>query len=879
MPFLHWLRTWLRWRTLERRVDRELQFHLDEQVRTYVAAGMSAEAAHRRARVDFGGVQQIKEQCRDVWILPSIESWWQDLRFGARMLLRNPGFTLIAVLTLGIGIGANAAIFSVVYGVAIRPLPYPAAERLVVLHGTHPEFGRNPYGSSMLDFEDWQEHAASFESMAQLVRWTFNLTGRDVPERLAGGRVTGSFFPLLGVPALLGRTLAPEDDRPGHEFVVVLAHAAWQRVFGGQLDVIGQVVSLNGRPHTIVGVMPATFRFPEEDVLLWAPLGEQLGASERGSRFLFAAARLRDDVALGDAQGEMDVIARRLAQDYPDSNTDWGVRLVSAHDTLVGDVRPTLLVLLAAVGLVLLIACGNVASLLLARASTRQRESAIRAAIGAGRGRLVRQFLTESLLLGALGGTIGIILASWSVRILGSQLGLDIPRMDQVRIDSTVWAFTIVVSMATTVLFGLLPALQGTRVTLNQALVDGTRTQAGGGRGRQRLRAALVVSEVAMALVLLIGAGLLARSFTSIMAVDPGFDPRHVLHLSAFLGPPTYRTVTAQKAYVGRALDRIERLPGVIAAASVSQLPIVDGHGSVSFQIEGRPAPLGDAPAAGYSAVSHRYFEAMAIPIRRGRGVQAGDVEDARLVAVINESMARRYWPAEDPLGQRFRWARDGDDQGWLTVVGIVGDIKSSGLDADDPPTVYAPYEQRQFPWLRWTSVVVRTESDPRGLIAAVRSQLLQIDPNQPVHGIATLADTLDGSVAGRRLNALLVSLFGVVAALLAAIGIYGIVSYHVVQRTHEIGLRRALGAQRRDVLAMVLGQGLGLTTIGLIVGLGGALAVTRYLDSLLFGVTPTDATTFVGVPVLLLVVATVASYVPARRAARVDPLVALRGD
>ena len=813
------------------------------------------------------------------WILPSIDSWWQDLRFGARMLRRNPGFTLVAVLTLGLGIGANAAIFSVVHGVAIRPLLYHAADRLVVFHGTHPEFGRNPYASSLLDFEDWQTHATSFEPMAQLVRWTFNLTGRDVPERLAGGRVTGSFFPLLGVPALLGRTLAPEDDRPGNEFVVVLGHAAWQRVFDGDPDVVGQAVSLNGRPHTIVGVMPATFRFPEEDVLLWAPVGEQLGASERGSRFLFSAARLRDGVSQGDAQAEMNVIAQRLAQDYPDSNTDWGVRLVSAHETLVGDVRPALLVLLAAVGLVLMIACGNVASLLLARASTRQRESAIRAAIGAGRGRLVRQFLTESLLLGALGGTVGIVLAYWSIRILGSQLGVDIPRLDEVRIDLTVCAFTVVVSMATTVLFGLIPALQGTRVTANQSLVDSARTQAGAGRGRQRLRAALVVAEVAMALVLLIGAGLLTRSFASLVAVDPGFDPRNVLHLSAFLGPPTYRTVPAQKAYVSRALDRIERLPGIIAAASVSQLPIVDGNGSLSFQIEGRPVPAADAPAAGYSAISHRYFEAMAIPIRRGRGVQSRDAEDARLVAVINESMARRYWPSEDPVGQRFRWAREGDDQGWLTIVGVVGDIKSSGLDADEPPTVYAPYEQRQFPWLRWTSLVVRTESAPRTQIAAVRAALLEIDPNQPVHSIGTLAETLDGSVAGRRLNTLLVSLFGVVAALLAAIGIYGIVSYHVVQRTHEIGLRRALGAQRGDVLAMVLRQGLGLTTIGVVVGLGSALAVTGYLDSLLFGVTPTDATTFVGVPILLLAIAAVACYVPARRATRVDPLAALRAD
>ena len=726
-----WLRALIGWRDVDRRVDTELQFHIDAQVEAYVTAGLSPDEARRRARVDFGGRQQITEQCREVWILPTIESAWQDLRYAVRMLRRNPGFTLVTVVTLALGIGANTAIFSVVHGVVLRPLPYPDADRLVVLQGAHPERGTHPYATSRPDFEDWRAQTTSFESMAQFAYWTFNLTGREVPERLLGGRVGGAFFETLGAPALLGRALTADDDRGGREFVAVLAFGAWQRVFGGDPAVVGQAVTLNGRPHTIVGVMPATFRFPAEDVELWAPIGDQLG-TDRGSRFLFTFGRLRPDASLDDARGEMAVIARRLATDYPDSNSDWGLALVPAQDTIVGDVRPALLALLGAVGLVLLIACGNVASLLLARAASRQRELAVRAAIGAGR-------------------------------------------------------------------------------------------------------------------------------------------------MSVFLGPPDYREIEAQKAYATRALERIERLPGIAGVASVTQVPIVDSTSSLGFQIEGRAVPLSEAPTANYLAVSAGYFQTMRIPILRGRGVQRVDAAGAPLVVVINEAMARRFWPVADPIGHRIRWARESDDQGWLTIVGVVANVKSRGLGVEEAPAVYAPYRQRAFPWLRWVSLVVRTEGDPEARIADVRRQLLAVDPNQPVYGIETLAATVDVSIGTQRLNALLTSLFALLAATLAAIGIYGVVSYHVEQRTREIGLRRALGARPRDVVAAVVREGLTLSLGGIALGLAAALVLSRYLASLLFGIAPTDPLTYAVAPLLLLAVATLASIVPARRAARVDPMRALR--
>ena len=869
-----WLRALIGWRNVDRRVDTELQFHIDAQVEAYVTAGLSPDEARRRARVDFGGRQQIAERCREVWILPTIESAWQDLRYAVRMLRRNPGFTLVTVVTLALGIGANTAIFSVVHGVVLRPLPYPDADRLVVLQGAHPERGTHPYATSRPDFEDWRAQTTSFESMAQFAYWTFNLTGREVPERLLGGRVGGAFFETLGAPALLGRALTADDDRGGREFVAVLAFGAWQRVFGGDPAVVGQAVTLNGRPHTIVGVMPATFRFPAEDVELWAPIGDQLG-TDRGSRFLFTFGRLHPDASLDDARGEMAVIARRLATDYPFSNSDWGLALVPAQDTIVGDVRPALLALLGAVGLVLLIACGNVASLLLARAASRQRELAVRAAIGAGRGRLIRQFLTEGLLLAAIGGSLGLALATWLVRLLTRQVTVELPRLDEVGIDATVGGFTLALSLSTTLLFGLLPALSGARTTPSQSLLESGRTLSGG--GRHRLRTTLVVAEVAMALMLLIGGGLLVRSFTSLLAVDPGFDATNVLHMSVFLGPPDYREIEAQKAYATRALERIERLPGIAGVASVTQVPIVDSTSSLGFQIEGRAVPLSEAPAANYLAVSAGYFQTMRIPILRGRGVQRVDAAGAPLVVVINEAMARRFWPVADPIGHRIRWARESDDQGWLTIVGVVASVRSRGLGVEEAPAVYAPYRQRAFPWLRWVSLVVRTEGDPEARIADVRRQLLAVDPNQPVYGIETLAATVDASIGTQRLNALLTSLFALLAATLAAIGIYGVVSYHVEQRTREIGLRRALGARPRDVVAAVVREGLTLSLGGIALGLAAALVLSRYLASLLFGIAPTDLLTYAVAPLLLLAVATLASIVPARRAARVDPMRALR--
>ena len=778
-----------------------------------------------------------------------------------------------------LGIGVTVAMFSIVYGVALRPLPYADPDRLVVLHDTHPERTGGAFGSWLVNFRDWQQQAKSFSGMAIFAHWTFNLTGRAVPERILGSRVSGEFFDILGAPPILGRTLIAADDGAGREFVAVLSHGGWQRVFGGDPSVVGQIVALNGQPHTIVGVMPPSFRFPDEDVELWAPLGDQLRGTSRESRFMLTVARLDPDVTLESAGQEMALISGRLAEAYPDENAGWRVSVISAHETIVGDIRPVLLALLGAVSFVLLIACGNVANLLLARATARRRESAIRAAIGAGRGRLVRQFLTESLVLSVIGTTLGVALAWAAMPLLLRAQPADLPRLSEVNIDLTICAFAAAVAVVTTMLFGLLPAWHGARTSLAESLHAGGGTSAGGGRAGRRLRDVLVVVEVALSLTLLIGGGLMLRSMSRLLDVDPGFDAANVLRLSVFLGPPTYGTVAAQKAYVTRALEQLAQIGGVTMAAAVTQVPMVDTYSVQQFRIEGRAVEPAQALTAQYRAVSEDYFATMSIAVLLGRGVRASDDERSAPVVVINQTMARRFWPDGSPIGQRLTGVRDGGFQEWMTIVGVVGDVKSGGLHADEQPAIYAPYRQREFPWLRWSSFVVRSAASPLPLVQNIRAALLEVDPNQPVYGITTLAAVVRQSTADRRLGTALVSLFALLAVILASVGIYGVIACSVVDRTHEIGVRLALGARPRNVLAMVCRHGLGLTALGVLAGLGCAFLVTRFLATLLFDVSPTDPATFVTIPLVLFVVAGIACYLPARRATRVDPMVTLRSE
>lgn len=795
----------------------------------------------------------------------------QDLRYGFRMLVKSPGFTLVAVVTLALGIGANTAIFSVVNGVLLRSLPYPEAERLVYLQAVNPAQGIKASNISPPDFADWKNQNQTFEDMTAFVSGGVILSGGNEPERVPALGVTASFLSVLGINPALGRGFLPEEDREGNDAVVVISHGLWQRRFGADPNVIGSKINIGGESHTVVGVMAADFEFMQPVDLL-RPLALEMTKERRDNRYLQALARLKPGVPLEQAQSQINTITGRLSQSYVETNTNWGARLTPLHQLLVADVRPGLLLLLGAVGFVLLITCANVANLLLARAAARHKEIAVRAALGASRWRVVRQLLTESLLLSTIGGGLGLLLGVWLTDFLVSISPANTPRLEHVHMDSRVLVFTLAVTFVIGLLFGLAPAWQASRINLNEALKEGGRTFSEGWR-RNRMRKVLVISEVALSLMLLIGAGLLIKSFLLLRETNAGFSPDHLLTMRISI--PSVKYKGKQKPeFFQRLTESVAGLPGVESTGAVLSLPLGGSNYSVgrSFIPEGRPLTPEESINASYVVVTPGYFHTMKIPLKDGRQFTTEDREETTKVVVINETLARRHFPGQSAIGKRIKIWRDEDFP--REIIGVVGDTKTEALEDESSPQIYVPHAQD--PSWGGLSLVVRTSGTPSALTPAVRGAVLSIDPDQPVFNIKTMDDIVAASVATRRISMLLLSGFAGLALLLAALGVYGLISYSIAQRTHEIGLRMALGATGRDVLKLVLGQGMSLVLIGTAIGLAAAFALTRVMSSLLYEVSASDPVTFIGVALLLIIVALVACLIPARRAMKVDPMVAL---
>jgi predicted permease len=864
-------------RRAEAELDEEIRAHLEFEIEQNVEAGMSPEQARTAALRAFGNVALAKEDSRTMWGFRSLEMLWQDFRFGLRMLVKNAGFTTVAVLTLALGIGANSAIFSVVNTVLLRPLPYKDPDRIMMVweDGSSHGFPINVTSSS--NYIDWRDQNQVFEAMAIVGRASFNLTGAGEPERIDGRRVSPNLFPLLGVDPALGRTFSPAEDTPGANRVIILSHALWQRRFASRPDIIGQHLTLNGQSYEVIGVMPSYFEFPSRADQLWVPIAfTPQQAANRGNNSYEVVARLKPGVSREQAESEMDTITARLQQQYPDVVKTQGTVVVPLHEQLVGDIKPALLILLGAVGFVLLIACANVANLLLSRAATRQKEIAVRLALGAGRRRLIRQLLTESFLLSAIGGVLGLLVALLGVSLLKTFIPRQIAQVTAVTVDANVLAFTLGVSLLTGLIFGLVPALQASRFNLNDSLKEGGRESAAGRRGN-RLRSLLVIAEVAISVVLLIGAGLLINSFLRLRNVDPGFQSDNLLTMRIALPQLKYPDHATRKTFYGQLLSRVEALPGVRSAAVTNWIPLTMQGDTFGISIEGRPDPgAQEMPDVVTRVVSPGYFNTMGIELLRGRlfdDVQ--DRTDSRLVAVISETMARRLWPDEDPLGKRIKPGRSDSDEEWITVIGVAEDVRQFELTAEPRLQMYLSYSQPGF--FVPGHLVVRTEVEPASLIAPVREAVWSIDKDQPVSNIRSMEEIFSESIARQRFSMLLLGIFAGVAMLLGAVGIYGVVSYSVAQRAHEIGVRMALGARTSNVLRMIVGHGLKLVLIGVAIGLLAASILTRLMESLLFGISATDPVTFVAIPVLLVGAATLASYIPARRATRIDPLRALR--
>ncbi len=806
---------------------------------------------------------------------------WQDLRYGARMLLKKPGFTLVAVLTLALGVGANTAIFTVVNAVLLRSLPFEHAEQLVRIGGANQQRNKRLGTLSPHDFYDIRDRNTVFESIAAYDGWSPSLTGTGEPERLAGGRVTTSFFNVLKVEPALGRAFLPQEEQRGNHLVVILSYGLWQRRFGANPSIVGQSITLGGLSYNVIGVLPQGFDPPQfsnvgfEKPELWAPFAPDLSQWTRSGRSLDTAiARLKPGVSSEQAQAELMVIAQQLEQQYPDTNAGESLNVVSLHEQLVGKIRSALMIFLAAVGFVLLIACANVANLLLARAAARQKEIAIRTALGAGRWRVVRQLLTESVLLALLGGALGLLFAMWATDYLVT-LGADaLPHLGRIGLDLRVFGFTTLLTLLTGIAFGLAPALQFSKPDLNETLKESGRTSMSG-RGSQRLRGLLVVSEIAISLLLLIGAGLLVKSFMRLQNVSPGFDPHNTLAMNVFLPGAKYPEDEQQRAFFDQAQERIKALPGVDAVGMVSNLPVSGGFDTVSFYAEGQAVPAREnVPDVERYTINSDYFRAMGIPLKSGRSFGSEDRANSLPVAIISEETARRFWPGESPLGKRINTDIDDKESPWRTIVGVVGDVRHYALDISPTPQFYLPHHQSSPQFM---AVVVRSSNRPENQIAAVREQIWAIDKDQPIFNIKTMERFVAESIAQRRFTMLLLGLFAGVALVLAIIGLYGVMAYTVTQRTHEIGIRMALGAQAGDVLKMVIRQGMALVLIGVGIGLAAAFILSRLISSFLYGVSATDPWTFVGVPLVLCAVAGLASYIPARRATKVDPMVALR--
>jgi predicted permease len=814
-----------------------------------------------------------------------MQTLWQDLRYGARMLLKKPGFTIIAVITLALGIGANTAIFSVVDALLLRPLPYPNSDRLAIIWTHSPGANVAQDWPSPGQFSAMKSDDSVFEELAFARGDNLILTG-DTPERIGVLRIRSNMFSLLSVQPAIGRAFLPEEDSPGKPLTAILSHSFWQRRFGGDPNVLSQSLTLNGTSYSVVGVMPADFSLGYEvmptvgavgqarEMLLPLPLSPER-LNSQGDENYNVLARLKPGATIAQAQAELNVDVRHLEEqdpsDYPPGRR-FSFSIKPLLEQVVGDVRLALYVLLGAVGCVLLIACANVANLLLARAAVREREMAVRTALGAGRWRVVRQLLTESVLLSFLGGALGLLLAVWGLALLRWLNPGNIPRLTVIAIDGRVLAFTTTVAVLTGILFGLAPALRSSRVSLSDTLKEGGRSLIG---GSHRLRNMLVITEIALSLVLLIAAGLLIHSFLRVQQVQPGFAAQSALSLRVSVVGPAYAEDTRRIGFYKQLLERIRQLPGVQAAGCVSVLPLAGGIGWGSIAIEGYDSASGqNMIQADQRIAGVGYFEAMQIPLIRGRFFAEQDTKESQVVVVIDENMARTYWPNEDPVGKRLKRGGPDSTSPWMTVIGVAANVKQYGLDTDSRVAIYSAHAQAASGTMY---VAVRTTADPSSVAAAVTSEVRALEPNAPVYDVKTMDQWRSESLARRRFAMLMLGLFAVVAALLAAVGIYGVMSYTVEQRTREIGIRVALGARTLDVLNLVVRQGISLAAIGVGAGLIAAVALTRVMTSLLFGVAATDPLTFVLIAVLLMLVALLACYIPARRAAKVDPMVALR--
>jgi len=870
-----WKRFFRRGRWDEERA-RELETYLQVETEENIARGMAPVEARHAARRKLGNPTFIREEIYRMNSIGLVETAWQDLRYAARVLSKSPAFTLFAVAILALGIAANTAIFSIADAVLLRPLPYRDAGRLVTVWEDASTYGFPENTPAPGNFSDWKTRNHVFEGTAALAFDTLNLTGDGPPEQLNGISVSANLFSVLGASPALGRDFRPEDNEPGAARVAILSHDLWLRRFGANTGIIGRELLLDDRKCTVVGVMPAEFLFPDRATEIWVPwqfTKEKL--ADHGSHFLNVVARLKPGVSLQSANAELATIAKQIEREHPDDNAKVGAFAVPLREHFAGDTRLAILVLSGAVCFVLLIACANVASLLLARATGKRRELAMRLTLGASRFRIARQMLTESILLAVLAGSMGLALSVWGAQFLAALVPTGIAPLAGAGVDRRVLLFNVAVSIGTGILFGLLPALRISGLNLVNSLKDGGG-RSGVGSGGQRLRDMLVVSEIALAIVLLAGAALMIRSFENLVHLDPGFRADHVLVLRTPIQMQKYDTQARRAAFYDQILEKVEHLPGVIAAGYTTWIPLTNEGGATGITIEGHPEPApGQTPIPNARIVSRNYMKALRMKLAEGRLIDGYDGNGTQLVALINETMARSIWPGENPMGKRFKRGGFREDSPWITIVGIVGDVHQAGFDRPARAEMYLPYQQQEF--FPPDYLAVRTSGDPLLLAESVRQQVWSVDKQQPVAEVMPLERLVGEHLAPKRMQASLLGGFAGLALLLASLGIYAVLSFAVTQRTQEIGVRVALGAHSQDVLRMVFSHGLKLFLIGASVGLATALALSRTLGHLLYGVSATDPLSFVGVTFVLGAVSLLACYIPARRAMRVDPLVALR--